>query len=82
LASDRPKFGYFIDHRVLRGAKSLFAIAEVGVSREIAKKIRGHKSDSMWARYRICPDRDLRQALERTQLYREGTTWTVVSIAK
>jgi|HubBroStandDraft_2_1064218.scaffolds.fasta_scaffold32364_5 integrase len=59
------------------------AMDEAGVSREVAKKISGHKSDSMWARYRICPDRDLRQALERTQLYREGTAGgNVVSIGK
>jgi integrase len=49
------------------------ALDRAGVPREVAMRISGHKSQSMYSRYRIVPDKDVREALERTQLFREAT---------
>jgi integrase len=54
-----------------------------GISRDIAMKISGHKTQSTYSRYNIVSTDDMRQALERTQTYREGSTGNVVvSISK
>ena len=53
-----------------------------GVSRDVAMRISGHKTQSMYSRYNIVSTDDMRQALERTQTYREGSTGNVVSIGK
>ena len=37
------------------------------VSPSTAMKITGHKTDSVYRRYRIVPERDMRDALARTQ---------------
>lgn len=41
----------------------------VGVPEEIAMKITGHKTTSMFRRYNITDDRDITEALAKTQLY-------------
>src|SRR5262249_31619507 len=38
-----------------------------GVSQAVAMKITGHRTDSVYRRYRIVDEQDLRQALERTE---------------
>lgn len=54
-----------------------------GVSRDVARKISGHKTDSLYSRYNITTGDDIRQALEQTQTYRDRTTGlNVVSISK
>jgi len=40
-----------------------------GVSRHVAMKISGHKTESMYQRYNIVSESDLRAAAEKTQLY-------------
>lgn len=40
---------------------------KAGVSQSVAMKIMGHKTDSIYRRYRIVSESDLREALERTQ---------------
>ncbi|MDH3479918.1 MAG: tyrosine-type recombinase/integrase [Gemmatimonadota bacterium] len=40
-----------------------------GVSREVAKRIVGHKTDSMYGRYNITTDEDVRDALGRAAAY-------------
>ena len=38
-----------------------------GVSQAVAMKITGHRTDSVYRRYRIVDEQDLRQAFERTE---------------
>ena len=40
-----------------------------GVSRHVAMAISGHKTESMYQRYNIVSEADLRAAAEKTQLY-------------
>jgi integrase len=40
-----------------------------GVSRHVAMAISGHKTESMYQRYNIVSEADLRAAAERTQIY-------------
>jgi integrase len=42
-------------------------LSQAGVPREIAKKVTGHLSDSMWDRYNIVVTNDVREALEKTE---------------
>jgi hypothetical protein len=39
------------------------------VSRHVPMKISGHKTESMYQRYNIVSESDLRAAAEKTQLY-------------
>ena len=47
------------------------AMVQAGVPTQVAKKISGHKTDSMFQRYSILITDDLRSALEKTEQYRE-----------
>ena len=49
---------------------------EAGVPRQVAKEITGHKTDSMYNRYRIVPTRDIRKAQLLTFAYLEAETRT------
>jgi hypothetical protein len=40
-----------------------------GVSRHVAMAISGHKTESMYQRYNIVSEADLRAAAEKTQMY-------------
>ena len=46
-------------------------LSRAGVQREVAMKITGHKTESMYRRYRIVDERDLREATERLQSHLE-----------
>jgi integrase len=46
------------------------SMVQAGVNPQVAKKISGHKTDSMFQRYSILTTDDLRAALEKTEQYR------------
>jgi hypothetical protein len=39
------------------------------VPRQVAKEIIGHKTDAMYNRYRIVPERDIREGLVQAEMY-------------
>lgn len=45
-------------------------LTQAGVPQQVAMRISGHKTDSMFRRYNIVVTDDLRTALERTKQYR------------
>lgn len=47
------------------------SMVQAGVSPQVAKKISGHKTDSMFQRYSIIVTDDVRAALEQTEAYRK-----------
>jgi integrase len=53
-----------------------------GVPQNIAMKISGHKTDSMFRRYAICAESDLRTALRRTQEYLKTAQENVVAMPR
>ena len=46
-------------------------LVRAGVSRDVARKLTGHKTDSIFTRYNITDDRDLREAAGRLAAYDE-----------
>jgi len=46
-------------------------LSRAGVPREVAMKITGHKTESMYRRYRIVDERDIKEATERMQVHLE-----------
>jgi integrase len=59
-------------------------LSRAGVPEQIAMKITGHKTASMYRRYRIVDERDLREATERLDNYLgdQPTTTIVAPIRK
>ncbi len=57
-------------------------MVQAGVPQEVAKRISGHKSNSMFTRYNIIIEDDVRAAIERTQQYLKTVEKKVVSIAQ
>jgi integrase len=53
-----------------------------GVPQSIAMKISGHKTASMFRRYDIASEDDLREAMERVERYHEAAQQKLLSIAK
>lgn len=51
-----------------------------GVPRADAMKITGHITESMFTRYNIRQDDDVRRALERTQAYRKTVAANIITI--
>jgi integrase len=47
-------------------------LSRAGVPEAVAMEITGHKTRSMYRRYRIVDERDLREATERLQAHLEG----------
>ena len=48
-------------------------LSKAGVSEQVAMKITGHKTPSMYRRYRILDEAEIRQALEKTQAHLDAT---------
>jgi len=53
-----------------------------GVPRQVAKQITGHKTDSMYNRYRIVNEADIREGLLQTQAYLEREQHKVVTLGQ
>ena len=51
-----------------------------GVATQIAMKISGHKTDSMFRRYNIIVEDDLRPAIRKTEEYRKASGEKVVAM--
>ena len=46
-------------------------LSRAGVPREVAMKITGHRTESMYRRYRIVDERDIKEATDRMQAHLE-----------
>ena len=57
-------------------------LSRAGVTEAVAMEITGHKTRSMYRRYRIVDERDLREATERLEghLQEQSTTPTVIPV--
>ncbi|MGH9772687.1 MAG: tyrosine-type recombinase/integrase [Candidatus Acidiferrales bacterium] len=55
-------------------------MVRAGVPQKVAQDISGHKTSSMFSRYNIVDDRDIREALRSTQRYREEQQKAVMSM--
>jgi integrase len=53
-----------------------------GVTKDVAKQVGGWKTDSMFSRYNVTAEEDLRDAMEKVTKYNEGESKKVVQIAK
>ena len=47
-------------------------LLRAGVNRDVAKRITGHKTDSMFSRYNIVAENDLAEAAEKLESRRNG----------
>jgi len=54
---------------MISGARGLRNLIRARGDREVAKKISGHKTDSMFSRYNITDERDQRAALATLDQY-------------
>jgi hypothetical protein len=52
------------------------------VAKDVAKQVGGWKTDSMFSRYNVTAEEDLRDAMEKVTQYNETERQKVVSIAK
>ena len=50
-----------------------------GVSRQVAKKISGHKTDSIFNRYDSVDEEDIREGLMKTQRYFQDSGYNPVT---
>ncbi len=53
-----------------------------GVTKDVAKQVGGWKTDSMFTRYNVTAEEDLRDAMQKVTQYNEAESQKVVSIAK
>src|SRR5205809_785299 len=54
-----------LSHQVI----AVWNLSRAGVREQVAMRITGHKTASMYRRYRIVDERDLREATENLQAY-------------
>lgn len=57
-------------------------LSRAGVPESVAMEITGHKTRSMYRRYRIVDERDLREATERLQNHLEHSTMVKITPIK
>ena len=55
-------------------------MTRAGVPRQTAKQISGHKTDSIFNRYDIVDEHDIREGLRRTQEYLEQDRHKIVTL--
>ena len=55
-------------------------LSKAGVKEQIAMKITGHKTNSMYRRYRIVDEDEIRQALDQTQAHLDATADEKVAV--
>jgi integrase len=53
-----------------------------GVTKDVARQLGGWKGDSMFSRYNVCDEEDLRDAMERVTKYNETESQKIVAMAK
>ena len=53
-----------------------------GVTKDVARQLGGWKTDSMFSRYNVCDEEDLRDAIEKVTKYNETESQKIVQIAK
>jgi integrase len=51
-----------------------------GVTKDVARQLGGWKTDSMFSRYNVCAEEDLRDAMEKVTKYNEAESQKVVAI--
>lgn len=51
-----------------------------GVTKDVARQLGGWKTDSMFSRYNVCDEEDLRDAMEKVTRYNEAESQKVVAI--
>jgi integrase len=55
-------------------------IIRSGVTKDVARQLGGWKTDSMFSRYNVCAEEDLRDAMEKVTKYNDGESQKVVAI--
>lgn len=55
-------------------------MTRAGVPRQTAKQISGHKTDSIFNRYDIVDEQDMRDGLLKTQAYLEEDGYKIVTL--
>jgi hypothetical protein len=55
-------------------------MSRAGVSEQVAMKVTGHKTPSMYRRYRIIDEKEIREALEKTQEHLSTTEQNKVAV--
>ena len=53
-----------------------------GCSKDVARQLGGWKTDSMFSRYNVTDEEDLRDAMEKVTTYNEAESQKVVTIAR
>jgi len=80
VAMLEAKYSGRIFHDLRRSA--VLEIIRSGITQSVALKISGPKTASMFRRYNVSDDTDLREAMQRVQEYRENAKQKIVSMGR